>query len=202
MCLENSIEKIKPDSDEGCDEDYPYGFVEYGVKKCCECEPEDHDYYGDDYHQICKDGQIFRELYCPESHPFAAAPQEIKTGKAHVSGLHCCSVETERCEASMAASCKGFSLDFYSFTDHNTCQDHPSAVRKPEEVVVGEGCTEAHPYLYEDTYSPDGEERCCDTKPRENEYGIVMCLDNDIDKIKPDPVEGCDEDYPYGFLVY
>ena len=47
--------------------------------------------------------------------------------------------------------------------------------------MVGAGCTDEYPHLYEDEYS-DGIERCCDTKPGANEYGIVMCLDNAIDK--------------------
>ena len=46
--------------------------------------------------------------------------------------------------------------------------------------MVGAGCTDDYPHLYEDIYAED--ERCCDTVPGENEYGVVMCLDNAIDK--------------------
>ena len=49
-----------------------------------------------------------------------------------------------------------------------------------EDVVVGEGCTDDYPHLYEDVYTEY--DRCCDTVPGENEYGVVVCLGNDIDK--------------------
>ena len=76
-------------------------------------------------------------MYCPETHPFAAPPIDIfMDGEPHtiVSGLTCCFSETEEgCEGSMSASCEGAHLDHDDYTDHNTCKDHPSAVRKPGE---------------------------------------------------------------------
>ena len=74
---------------------------------------------------------IFSELFCPESHPFAAPPKDVWVGKPHVSGLKCCFSETgEGCEGSMSAACQGIHLDY---DPPNTCKDHPSAVRKPGE---------------------------------------------------------------------
>merc|ERR1711868_259879 len=102
----------------------------YGMKKCCESEPEDHSFYDADYHQICKNGEKFRDLTCPESHKFASPPEELFSEQAPVSGTKCCFSETQ-CEGSMGISCQGHALDYQYHTLHNTCKDHPSVGRKP-----------------------------------------------------------------------
>ena len=45
---------------EGCNEDYPYGFVDYNKKMCCAGKPEDSEFYDADYKQNCFHGQKFR----------------------------------------------------------------------------------------------------------------------------------------------
>ena len=80
---------------------------------------------------------LFSDLRCPESHPFASPPEDFfKNGEDHVSGLNCCVHETgENCKPlfrdSEGVKCLGVYLNFSSYTDHNTCKDHPSAVRTP-----------------------------------------------------------------------
>merc|ERR1712227_984171 len=128
-CRSSGPFRVKPDPVEGCDEDYPYGFVDFQAKKCCEGEPIDHEWYSADYHQVCNHGNKFADLTCPESHKFASPPELIVRNYPHVSGRMCCFSETQ-CEGSMGIGCPGNYMDYDTYTDHNTCKDHPS-VRTP-----------------------------------------------------------------------
>ena len=70
-------------------------------------------------------------MSCPESHPFSAPPEDFFENGNLVPGLKCCQSETgEGCEW----HCQGTRLDDQYYEDHNTCEDHPSAVRKPGKV--------------------------------------------------------------------
>ena len=50
---------VKPDPEEGCDEDHPYGFKSKGANKCCGIPPVNQNKVAPTFHQNCNAEEIY-----------------------------------------------------------------------------------------------------------------------------------------------